>query len=237
MAETSQDVVRAWDKDRYLAALFAPDDKRQYLFALYAFDAEIARIRTLVSETQIGEIRMQWWADTLDVIDGGGAIDHPLAQSLSATIKLHGLPTKHLQQVIDARRAELYADQFPDIFSLESYVAETDAIIMQCAALILDKDAATASAATIGNYATAFGLARLTVNEALRTKLIPPSIGLEAIRTLAQKRLKEARTSTIPKQLLPAVLPSSLTEIYLSGKASALRKQWTLWRSARSGRI
>ena len=38
-------LVRAADKDRYLAALFAPADKRVPLFALHAFNHEIANIR------------------------------------------------------------------------------------------------------------------------------------------------------------------------------------------------
>jgi len=42
-------IVRGRDIDRYLAALLAPDAKRNHLMALYAFRAELARIAGQVS--------------------------------------------------------------------------------------------------------------------------------------------------------------------------------------------
>ena len=41
-------LVRATDKDRFLATLFAPAGKRGPLFALYAFDSEIAGDRVKI---------------------------------------------------------------------------------------------------------------------------------------------------------------------------------------------
>jgi 15-cis-phytoene synthase len=237
MADTCQDLVQQWDKDRYLASLFAPDDKRPHLFALYAFDAEIARIRTLVSEPQIGEIRMQWWADTLASMENGKDIDHPVAAQLATTIKTFSLPIAYLSKLIDARRAELYADKFPDLFSLESYIAETDALIMQCAAMILDHDAAGKCATTIGNYAAAFGLARLSANETLLSKFLPENESIESLKQLASKRLADAQQGAVHKTLAAAVLPASLTELYLKATPSPFRKQWRLWRAARSNRF
>ena len=66
-------LVRQVDRDRYLAALFAPEDKRADLLALYAFNAEITRVRDIVTEPHLGEIRLQWWQDTLDAIYHGDA--------------------------------------------------------------------------------------------------------------------------------------------------------------------
>ena len=37
-------LVRASDKDRFVASLFAPTGTRPHLFALYAFNLEIARV-------------------------------------------------------------------------------------------------------------------------------------------------------------------------------------------------
>ena len=42
--------LREADRDRYLAALLAPREKRAALTALYGFNAEIARVRERVSE-------------------------------------------------------------------------------------------------------------------------------------------------------------------------------------------
>lgn len=54
------------DRDRYLSVLYAPEDKRGALATLYAFNAEIARIRDLVHEPLPGEVRLQWWRDLIN---------------------------------------------------------------------------------------------------------------------------------------------------------------------------
>jgi phytoene synthase len=58
-------LVRDADKDRYLATLFAPQSRHAALYALYAFNNEIARVREHIREPMAGEIRLQWWRDVL----------------------------------------------------------------------------------------------------------------------------------------------------------------------------
>jgi NADH dehydrogenase [ubiquinone] 1 alpha subcomplex assembly factor 6 len=60
--------LRRLDPDRYLTALFAPDRRREGLFALYAFNLEVARAREAVREPMMGLIRLQWWRDALEEI-------------------------------------------------------------------------------------------------------------------------------------------------------------------------
>jgi phytoene synthase len=70
-------LVRAGDKDRFLATLFAPAEHRAAIFALYAFNLEIARVREVARGPLAGEIRLQWWSDVLGG-EGGGEIEgHP----------------------------------------------------------------------------------------------------------------------------------------------------------------
>lgn len=59
------DHLRTHDFEWYAALQFAPADKRPALVAVFAYLAEIARVRSLVSEPMPGEIRLQWWRDTL----------------------------------------------------------------------------------------------------------------------------------------------------------------------------
>ncbi len=47
--EAVTELVRGADRDRYLSVLYAPEDKRAALFALYAFNAEVAGVRDLFS--------------------------------------------------------------------------------------------------------------------------------------------------------------------------------------------
>ena len=64
-------LVRQHDRDRFLTTLFAPDDRREDLLALYAFNHEVAKTREVVSEPTLGRIRLQWWRDNLEAIYAG----------------------------------------------------------------------------------------------------------------------------------------------------------------------
>ena len=229
MADACMEMVRLHDPDRYIATLFAPDEKRPQLFALYAFAIEIARIPLLVSEPQIGEIRLQWWADTVQAIAAGQDVDHPVAQAFAGVVRRHELPVEHIGNMIEARRNDLYADQFASLGELEVYVAETDAALMQFACMVLDRDAAAKAGDAVGLAAMAFGLARV--------KQVPTGESIANVQDLARRRLVEARREVLPSSLLPAVLPAALTELYLKGGSLPLRRQWTMWRAARRGRI
>ncbi|MFO1034781.1 MAG: squalene/phytoene synthase family protein [Hyphomicrobiales bacterium] len=80
-AEHCRALVRRQDKDLFLADLFLPEAAQPAAFALHAFACEISRITHLVSEPQIGEIRLQWWAETLEGLTNGQAQDHPIGGS------------------------------------------------------------------------------------------------------------------------------------------------------------
>lgn len=235
MPDTCAEIVRLHDRARYIATLFAPDEKRDDLFALYAFAIELARVPLLVSEPSIGEIRLQWWADTVKASAAGQMVDHPVAQAFAAVLQRYELPVEYINRMIDARRNDLYEDKFATIGELEGYIAETEAAVMQFACMVLDREVATHASAFVGPAATAFGLSRLLSRG--NQKLVPPGETVEDLRKLVWKRLQEARKEIVPASMLPAVLPATLTELHMKGTPSAIRSQWALWRAARRGRI
>src|ERR1700744_6543982 len=96
-------LVREADRDRYLATLFAPSQHRDALFALYAFNVEIARVRDLAREPVPGEIRLQWWREVLSGERDGEAAAHPVAAALRATLERHRLTVDRLLALIDGR--------------------------------------------------------------------------------------------------------------------------------------
>jgi 15-cis-phytoene synthase len=237
MADELRKIVRETDRDRYLSTLLAPAEKQVHLFALYAFASEISRIPKLVSEPQIGEIRMQWWSDTLASLVGGHSVDHPVARALGKTIFENHLPVEPLQNLIEARRFDLYADRFPSLIELEGYLGETESVPMQMAAIILAPAEANIASAMIGSAGVAFGLARLVSRSGLEAKYVPVDENRDSLTLLAKKRLAEAQVAQVPESILPAVLPVCLTELYLNGQPSILRRHWHLWRAARAGTI
>ena len=144
------ELVRAADRDRYLAALYAPEDRRGALFALYAFNAEIAGIRDRVSEALPGEIRLQWWRDVIAAQDASAGAGHPVAEALLEAIERHGLPRPAFENYLDARIFDLYDDPMPSRSDLEGYCGETAAALIQLSAMILDPEAAADACGTGG---------------------------------------------------------------------------------------
>ncbi len=228
------DLVRASDRDRYLAALFAPAKDRDALFALYAFNIEIARVREVAREAIAGEIRLQWWRDVLSGERDGEAAANPVAAALLATIKRYRLAADRLIALIEARRFDLYEDTFTNMAALEPYLVSTSSAVIACAAQILGVDAP--GAATPAGLAYGLvGLMRAVPLHAARHQLYVPldilerhgarpdevfagqsSAGLNAalaeLRNLARRYLADADAliPRLPSEALPAFLTVAL---------------------------
>jgi phytoene synthase len=129
-------IARGEDPDRYASALFAPPASRDHLFALYAFNVELARIGEQVSEPQLGEIRLQWWRDALDRACGGEATGHPVVDALGFAVRDCGLSRSSLADLIDARRFDVSVKTMPDTVALDDYLAKTAAPLFKLAAEI-----------------------------------------------------------------------------------------------------
>ncbi len=86
--DLSADLVRARDRDRYLATLYAPAEVRPALFALHALDLELAQVVATTTEAMLGEIRLAWWRESLTKLDTAP----PPAQPVLAGLAAHALP-------------------------------------------------------------------------------------------------------------------------------------------------
>jgi phytoene synthase len=158
------ELVRGADRDRYVAALYAPEDKRADILALYTFNAEISGIRDRVSQPLPGEVRLQWWRDVIAAQDASAGAGHPVAEALLAAIERRSLPRQAFQNYLDARIFDLYNDPMPARGDLEGYCGETAAAIIQLASLVLDPEAAARTGELAGHAGCAqaiTGLLRL----------------------------------------------------------------------------
>jgi phytoene synthase len=160
-AQHLREIVRKADPDRYLSVLYAPEDKREALYALYAFDGKVARVRDLISEPMPGEIRLQWWRDVISAGVPEAASGHPVASALLQTISKHGLPVAAFDNYLDARIFDLYDDPMPGRNELEGYCGETTSALIQLAALVLDPSAAPAFSELSGHAGCAQRIAAL----------------------------------------------------------------------------
>jgi 15-cis-phytoene synthase len=132
-----ENIVRAADKDRYIASLFAPAEARPHLHALYAFASEIARVRAAAREPLPGEIRLQWWRDTIAGEAWGVVSANPVAAALLDTVARCRLPGDRLMVLIDAHAFDLYDDAMASLADLDAYAERTSGVVFALAAQIL----------------------------------------------------------------------------------------------------
>jgi len=129
--------VRAADPDRYFSALFAPAPQRPYLYALYAFNAEVARVAETVREPMLGAIRLEWWRETAEGAAMGAPRNHDVARGLAALFADRPVPLADFEAIIAARAFDSSADTFADFTTFEAYVDATSGAVMRIAAQIL----------------------------------------------------------------------------------------------------
>jgi phytoene synthase len=209
-------LVAETDKERYWAALYAPADRRDALYALYAFDHEIARVPAVAREPMAGEIRLQWWREALERTRNGEAAANPVAAALLDIVASHDLPVDGLIRLIDARGGGLYGESPSD---LEAFADAVYGAIIVLAAQMLG-----AHGEAVDHIAHHAGAARAyaEANDPAQARG-----HLDAARSLLPQ---------IPLEALPALLPSALIGLSL-GRATPLplwRRQWLLWRAARN---
>ena len=132
-------LVRASDKDRFLATLFAPMEHRPALHALYAFDLEISAIGGRVRDPFAGEVRLQWWREVIDGRRADEAAANPVAACLLATIADGRLAREPLLDVVEAHVFDIYREPMHTMAALENYACRTAGAVVKLAASILKR--------------------------------------------------------------------------------------------------
>jgi 15-cis-phytoene synthase len=237
-------VVRETDKDRFLATLFAPASFRPALFALYAFDSEVASVADRVSQPLAGEVRLQWWHDIVAAGELDRAAGSPLASALMATMRSFGLPRQPLVDLIKARRFDLYQDNMATSAELDLYGEQTAGTIFNFAARILGGGDDPRLSEVARHAGIAFTLVRMLAAfgvQARRGRLYVPAelfrphgarpedlfvgnvtpewrMALADLRAHARHHLGIARDliATIPENARVAFLPAALVRPFLA---------------------
>jgi phytoene synthase len=235
--------LRRHDSDRYLTALFAPPSHRADLFALYAFNLEIARAREMVREPMVGRMRLQWWRDSIEGIYAGSVRRHAIVEPLAHAIARHDLSRTTLDRLIDARESDMIDEPPADLPALVAYAEATASSLIELAVAIVGKgDAIRAgpAARSIGIAWSLIGLLRAVPFHARGHRLYlpralleqagvaprqlldlqpPPALArvVETIAGEAARQLNEGRATAggLPRRVLPALLPAVLADLYL----------------------
>lgn len=235
------ELVRAADRDRFIASLFAPAEKRGALHALYAFNVEVARVRELAHAALPGEIRLQWWTDVINGERTEEAVANPVAVALLATVARHDLPAMKLTELIEARRFDLYEQPMASVADLETYARATSSALFSLGALILGGGDVGAVATPAGIAYAVVGLLRAFPVHVARHQLYVPldvldrhqvqqhdvfagrssgalTAALAETRNLARGHLAAVRAviGDVSQSTIPALLPVALVRPALS---------------------
>jgi len=233
-----ESLVRAADKDRYLAGLFAPPAARVHLYALYAFAGEIAHVREAAREPLPGEIRLQWWRDVLGGEARGDVAANPVAVALLDTIERCALPKERLVALIDAYSFDLYDEAMASVADLDAYAANTAGTLFGLGAHILGGAGAKSATAAAVPAGIAHGVAhrlRSFARDTVRRQMFVPldvlaqhgvardeiearrnTAGLRAALAALRKHAREAfdqfraAVAIVPEACAPAFLPVAL---------------------------
>ena len=234
------EIVRRHDRDRFLTVLFAPASRREPLFALYAFNYEIARIREVVREPMLGRIRLQWWREVVEAAYAGVMPRrHEVAEPLTAAIREFGLGRAGFDRLIDSRERDLDPAPPATMTGLEDYAAGSSGALVGLALEVLGAEAAAAqeTAREVGiGYALAGMLrslpfharsgrvwipAEISARSGLAAgpdALIRPSAALcRAVAEIAEAaaahlRAARAQRRTVPRAAFPALLPAIVAD-------------------------
>ena len=173
-------IAREADPDRAIAALFAPAEFRDDLFALIACNAELKRIADQVSEPELGAIRLQWWRDALERAGDGEATGHPVADAFGAVLARRSLSRKRVDALVDARVFDMSETVMFDTASLNAYLADTTGSLLALAAEIVGRRDEKREI-LVEKSARAYGLVRVMRNvpaRAARGQIYLPADGL-----------------------------------------------------------
>ena len=253
-------MARDADPDRYLASLFAPARTRPHLYALYAFNHEVAHVAESVREPMLGAIRLEWWRETVEGAAKGHPRPHDVARGLSALFAETNLKPADFEAIIQARDFDSSNEHFPDFAALENYLDATGGALMRLAAELLGGDAKGTREAALAYGLT--GLLRSLPFHNRRHKLYLPLTLLREegltpdeffvlengprIGKVVRRAMLRARDHFLaarqvrPRASLPAILPAALVPVYLKrmGKDVPIhRRQMALLSAAMKRRL
>ena len=204
------EMVRREDRDRFLMALFVPADRRDDVLALYAFNAELARIRGQVSETMIGRMKLQWWRDVIEAVYAGRGVPlgNPVTEALASCIIVRKLTRAHFDEILTTREREMDSDDagftFSDALDLERYAEGTSSRLIDLVVEVLGATAETSKSAArhVGIGYALSGILRAVLFHAAENRLMLPrdvlnNIGVTGVQDVQSARNSAATASTV----------------------------------------
>lgn len=177
------------DPERALALAHVPAACRSALSALWALDERLGTVVGTTREPMIGAIRLAWWREALERLDGAPPPDEPLLVALHAGLLPTGVRGAALETIVDGWEA-LLAPLPLDDAALETFASRRGDALWRLGAAALGEECPPDIARAGGGWAL--------VDLAFRV-----SDRMTASRALALARIRLDPTLRWPRRLRP----------------------------------
>ncbi len=208
-------LVERGDPERFRAIMVAPVAARGPLFTLAAFNLEVARAPWVTQESMIAEMRLQWWRDALEEIQQGVAVRrHEVVTPLATVLRKEDCQL--LDELVAARRWDIYRDPFEDQAALVQHLEKTAGNLM--AASVGALGGQTSQAAHDAGFAHGVANWFAAIPALEQAGRLPMADGRpEAVQALAKQALERlqasrAKRSEIAPNARPALLMAAQAE-------------------------
>ena len=235
-----QDSAWLFETDRAAAVAMAPRSAHDDLITLAAYLGDVRRIPLTVSDATLGEIRLQWWRDTLQAGVQGGLSGNPIADGMVRVIARHALPLASVLAPLEAASAELTGEPFEDEAAWLAYLDSAEGAGFRLSAATLGAPACSDSSPCFEPAGRAYATIRLAVRlpELLSRHRwpVPPQLAEfgdprsaseadaraivrqagDALAADAAQYLEGARQAVAqsPRDVLPAIITAALVPSY-----------------------
>ncbi|MDB5491681.1 MAG: Phytoene/squalene synthetase [Micavibrio sp.] len=193
-SEECQRLVRTHDPDRFLISLYFPSEIRPYLWALYAFNYEIAKTREIVTDTTIGLIRLQWWRDAIEgMYERNAVLEHDVVEGMAEAMWRFNLPREFLDHMIYAREFDLEDRSAGSLEGLCNYADFTHTPLLRLSAMVVGENPDHPALQPVAMAYALTGLLRARpFHQAQGWDLIPEGMPVSAIREKAADLLRQS---------------------------------------------
>ncbi len=157
-----RDMVRSFDRDRWLASAIARGRARRRLMALYCLNVEITRIAEVTTEPMAGLIRLQWWRESVEGLAAGRVREHAVLRSLADMVEDGAVPGDDITALIDAKEHDVTGVGFAGMDEFVSHCRATGGALsrMALAAVGVSDPGAKAAAEKVGTAHAMIGQLR-----------------------------------------------------------------------------
>lgn len=97
---------RKYDYENFLCTLLLQGRQLNSAIAIRAFNVEVSRISTVVSNDNIGQMRLKFWEDAIEKIydsEVKSIPDHPVIKEIKKAVEIHKLTKRFFQRLITSR--------------------------------------------------------------------------------------------------------------------------------------